>query len=636
MASDPSIYAQVGKVATPIANPQDQLAKSLQVGNALYAGRQRQMQVAGQQALAQAYQGVQIDPRTGLPDSQQLIANLQQTPGGGLVLPQVIQGLQQQQKLQLEINKSQLDQTQARTNVVNSAYNALVRKGNSVTPSDIFTTVNGLKASGFPVDEAVNDMAVSMPVRQPGMTDQQYGGMLQDYLLNHASRSWGADTQATQFKPNIATVDSGGQIFTRDTNAYTAPGITNAAPITRTLSPAELISQQKGPPNAKGQPTVITGADYANQNGLGYLVPNSSANSGSGQPSAFGANGGRLPSALMNPNRSGGAAPAPGSIGQGSPGYAPAQPIPAGQNGYVPVSAAGVGNASPAPAAPSQGGYGQPAAVQQQGGGTPMVVGLSAAQTAAATAQGTQGQDAAGALFASAQDSPQRQGQISAMLGDLTNYGSGPNSSAWGAVRGRLVQLGVDPGGWAEGQAAQENFAKMSNQFLAKQASALGPVTNDKLALAAESGPNPMFTTLGNQGVLHIAQGNEDAITAKANSWAQAQLPPQQGGQGLSGADYQNWSTQFNQGFSPSAFWYARMAPSERQTLLAGMSSADQSQLFGAIVNGVNQKWIDPSLFAAPAAGTTPPATPAADPTATPPALPLNLTGTGAPAARGY
>ena len=196
--------------------------------------------------------------------------------------------------------------------------------------------------------------------------------------------------------------------------------------------------------------------------------------------------------------------------------------------------------------------------------------------------------------------------------------------------------MGMAPDGWTEGVAAQENFTKMANQFLAKQAGSMGPVTNDKLALAAESGPNPMFTSLGNQGVLHIAQGNEDALNAKANAWSQAQLPQQQGGQGLTGADYQNWSTQFNQGFMPSAFWYARMAQPERQTLLAGMDPTQQAQLHGAIVNGVNNGWIDPTSVMPAASAAPGNTTPVASAAAPPPAAvapPPAPTGAATPAA---
>ena len=95
------------------------------------------------------------------------------------MLPEVIQGLQKQQATQYELNKARLDQTTARTNVVNGALAPLMRMGANVTPQDIFTTISGLHASGMPTDEFVQDAATTLPVKQPGMTDAQYGGQLQ-------------------------------------------------------------------------------------------------------------------------------------------------------------------------------------------------------------------------------------------------------------------------------------------------------------------------------------------------------------------------------------------------------------------------------------------------------------------------
>ena len=656
MASDPSIYNQLGQGVPPIANP---LAQAEQ-GYKLYG----QM---GQLAAGRAYQQA-IDPATGQLDTVKLMNSLAQAPGAGSAIPAIRQSLLAQQKTQLEINAAQLAQTAARTNTVNGALAPLMRLGSNVTPQDVFTTIAGLHASGMPTDEFVQDAATTLPTRQPGMSDQQYGGQLQSWIVNHAARAWPAGVQAEQFTPRVSYQNVGGQMVPVDMNPQTNPDLASSAPLTMGLTPSEKMSQQKGPVGPNGAPTVITGAQYAQQNGLGYLVQGQGG--AQGQASPF-ANGGRLPPALLNRSNQAGAAPtAPaGSIGAGSPGYAPASTAtPTVAGSAMPVSAPAPGTPQfithadarfPAPVAagaqppapqpqpqPVSAQLGAPAAPSAAVAapaapaapaplyGRPMAVGMGPAQQAAAEGLGKQGQDASGALFAAAQDSPQRQAQLNAMLGDLTKYGSGPNSAALSYARGRLVQLGLAPDNWTEGQSAQENFTKMANQFLAKQAGSMGPVTNDKLALAAESGPNPMFTSLGNQGVLHIAQGNEDALTAKANAWSQAQLPQQQGGQGLTGADYQNWSTQFNQGFMPSAFWYARMAQPERQTLLAGMDTTQQAQLHGAIVSAVNNGWIDPTsvMPAAPAAPGN--ATPAASAAAPPPAAvpPPAPTGAATPA----
>jgi hypothetical protein len=52
------------------------ISRSSKTGIASLQERQSQMQTAGRQVLQQAYQDDPIDPTTGFPDSQQLIARL--------------------------------------------------------------------------------------------------------------------------------------------------------------------------------------------------------------------------------------------------------------------------------------------------------------------------------------------------------------------------------------------------------------------------------------------------------------------------------------------------------------------------------------------------------------------------------
>lgn len=206
--------------------------------------------------------------------------------------------------------------------------------------------------------------------------------------------------------------------------------------------------------------------------------------------------------------------------------------------------------------------------------------GQSQAMQAAAQPAG----DAAGALGAAAADIPMRQAQLSAMLGDLNNASTGPNTPMYSAWMGRLVQLGVPMG--AKAQASRENFEKMASQFAQQQAAKLGVITNDKLGTAIMSNPNAAFTTLGNQGVIHVLQGNEDALNAKNQAWQSSGENP---------ANFFKWSQQFNTHFDPRAFWYARMEPAERRTLYTGMTSQDQAKFRSNLDYAIQQRWIDPS-----------------------------------------
>ena len=107
------------------------------------------------------------------------------------------------------------------------------------------------------------------------------------------------------------------------------------------MNPAEQTDQVKGPPGAGGAATVIPRSTYAQQNGMGNLVPGS-------QPASPFQNGGRLPSALLNPNRPAGApAPSTAPLAAGGGGYASPLPDAAPNPAYATPPTPG----GPAPAA---------------------------------------------------------------------------------------------------------------------------------------------------------------------------------------------------------------------------------------------------------------------------------------------
>jgi len=511
--------------------------------------------VQARNALAAAYQNAPLDPDTGLPNQGAIIKNLLSGPAAWIA-PDVIRSAQEQQQRQYGLNQQALAQTTNRTNAFNNAMSPLIRLGPNVTPGDVFGAVSGLHASGFPTDEYVQDMAATMPTLDPAQASdpgaqKAYGQQLQSWILNHAARSWSPDTNAGAFRPNIDMVNTGGTQRPVDVNAYSNPGITSMPPINQTLSPGEQVQPVPGPPGPKGQRTAMPLGTYAAQQGYGALVP--------GAPSpVFGT--GRLPAALRNPANAGGAA-----------------------------------NGAPAPAAP-QASSQVPA---------PMPVGLGPGQNAAIEETGKQGGDQAAALASSANDIPTRQGMLSAMLGDMTRMDTGPNSPMWGNFMGRLSQLGLATPAQAEGQAARENFAKMASQFAQQQAQKLGVITNDKLSASFASNPNEVFTTLGNQGVIHVFQGNEDALGAKNAAWQQAQQS------GTAPDDFSRWSTQFNKSFDPRVFWLARMSGPERATLINGMTPPDRQKFQANVVSAVNQGWVDPGSLMARAPGAAPPASPA-------------------------
>ena len=651
----------------PVPTPYNALTSYGQVaqtGNALLQARQLQMQVAGRNALQQAYQGVPIDPATGLPDSRALIANLQQTPGGGLVLPTVIQGLQEQQKRQYELNALQQTQTTSRTNTVDGALNPLMRMGANITPQDIFGTISGLHASGFPTDELVNDAATTLPTRQPGMSDAQYGAQLQSWVVNHASRSWSPDTQASNFTPKPGTVETGGQVVTRDTNPYTNPGIVTAAPITRTLSPGEQSDQVKGPPGSGGAPTVIPRAGYAQQNGMGNLVP------GSPPASPF-ANGGRFPSALLNPNRPAGAAVPGASAAPGvGNGYLPNPPAPTG--GQLPPGAAAPGTGGQPgfnPPTPNyvppggQGTPGMPTPAQPPVPGSPMPVGLPPGQQAGLDAAGKASADQWAAQQQLVGGSAGRIYQLRSALGDLQALGptgTGPSAGTVNTVKSYMQSLpivgsmvGFDPNQIANYDTAN----KYLQAYASARAGAHGGTTDSQLATTLSSNASTHISNLAAINVVKANLGLERMDQAQIAGF-QNGLDPATGlptGQHPTPDQYSDYSARFNSSMDPRAFIADQLSPQQFGATVSTMQPNERAQFQHTFNTAIQNGWIEKPSWMTPApASTAPPSTaapppaaasPTAVPIAAPPppaaspsspaALPLSFNGNGLPAVVG-
>ena len=113
------------------------------------------------------------------------------------------------------------------------------------------------------------------------------------------------------------------------------------------------------------------------------------------------------------------------------------------------------------------------------------------------------------------------------------------------------------------------------------------------------SNPNTVFSTLGNQGVIHILQGNEDAIAAKNTAW-QSYVAG-----GGDASKYQQWSTNLNNsGCDPRVFWMANMTPTERTDYLSTLTPSQAGAFYNNMRTSIANKWVSPSQFA-PASGST-------------------------------
>lgn len=595
MASDPSIYGQIGVNVTPQVNPLAQYVQGLQARNELMGLQQRQAAFAGQQALAGAYQNVPLDPKTGLPDSTQLIANLRQTPGGGYVIPTAIQAMQEQQQRNYGLNKAQLDQTTARTNTVNSALNPLLRMGPDVQPNDIFSAIAGLHAAGMPTDEFVQDAAITLPTRQPGQSDGQYGQQLQSWVVNHASRSWDPGTQAANFTPRPGTLDTGGEINTRDVNPYTNPGIASAAPLGRTLSPGEQANPVRGPPGPGGAPTVITAATYAQQNGLGHLMPGGNSPLGNG----------RFPTALLNPNRQPVAAPSPASPG---PSVQPASTSAGTPPTPLPV--------------PQQQGYAPPAP-QTAAPGAPMAVGLPPGQQTALDAAGKASTDQWAGLQNSVGGSAGRIYQLKSALGDLQALGStgtGPSAGTVNNIKSYLQSLpvvgkhlGIDPNQVADYDTAN----KYLTGYASARAGARGGTTDSQLATTLSSNASTHISNLASQNVVKANIGLERMDQGQIAAF-QKGLDPVTGqptGQAFTPDQFADYSAKWNSAMDPRAFVADQLTPQAFHATVSGMQPAERTRFQNTFNTALTNGWIDPPAWmqgsqpapAAAAPATAPP-----------------------------
>ena len=203
-------------------------------------------------------------------------------------------------------------------------------------------------------------------------------------------------------------------------------------------------------------------------------------------------------------------------------------------------------------------------------------------QAAAATASGAQVGNMSGSQFASLGPASDAATNQKAMLGELQgilrsqDFKPGP-ASDWTAQLGGLAQeFGVPfvatPQN-AKGTAALETYRKIATQIAQQQFGMLGGTGTDaKLSSAAHTSPDNLLSSLGNQEIIPLLQGNADAIIAK-NKMAQIWLKHDKGPE-----SYNDFTTQWNQIYDPRVFQAQHMSPDERQTMLNGMSKADRAQ----------------------------------------------------------
>lgn len=207
----------------------------------------------------------------------------------------------------------------------------------------------------------------------------------------------------------------------------------------------------------------------------------------------------------------------------------------------------------------------------------------SAAQGSAGASIGQQGV----ILGQTAESSPVRKAMLGNLEADLKNFTAGPGadwtqvSKAWANRNVLPTNLQFDPASIA----SQEAFTKQAQQLAQQQFQAIGGTGTDaKFGSAFAANPHDTLSQLGNQDIIRLLKGNEDALQAKNRAWQSWQAA------GNGPETYQQFTAQFNQHFDPRVYqaqymnqtdfvnMMKSMAPKERQQFISNMQNARQNE----------------------------------------------------------
>jgi hypothetical protein len=207
----------------------------------------------------------------------------------------------------------------------------------------------------------------------------------------------------------------------------------------------------------------------------------------------------------------------------------------------------------------------------------------------AAQEAGRQSATMGAALNARADQAPLNKANYANMLTDLTRIGAMPPGGEREVAINTFLQKATGYGFTMSPDqvAAANSFAKLANIAVGQQLAAIGG-TDARQALFMGSNPNLDLSKLGNTQIIHMLQGNEDAIQAKARAWQDWQADPQHGPQ-----SYMQFQNDFNHHFDPRVFQSQYMGPSEIAAMRDSMSGPGEKQKFlDDVIYARRQHWI--------------------------------------------
>lgn len=176
-------------------------------------------------------------------------------------------------------------------------------------------------------------------------------------------------------------------------------------------------------------------------------------------------------------------------------------------------------------------------------------------------------------LTAAADKAPTNIAALRNMRDQLKSFQPGPKANLTYQLGALATMVGVAPPKVTSGVAAQEEFAKLATQFINQQVGALGGTgTDSKLESARHGSPNEFMSREGNQNVISLMIGLENAIVAKSAAWQKWVAA------GNDQSTYGKFSTEFNRYYNPRVFQSIYMDEKQRANMLSNMSKDERAK----------------------------------------------------------
>ena len=202
----------------------------------------------------------------------------------------------------------------------------------------------------------------------------------------------------------------------------------------------------------------------------------------------------------------------------------------------------------------------------------------------------TVGAEAVQGLQTRAAEVPQTRAVLADMDRLVREFTSGQGAD-WARIA-RSFQNFVAPSGFQiqpQNLASQEEFNKLAFRIAQQQYAGLTGGqggSNMQLQSVMGSSPSELLSRLGNQGVIAMLRGNEDATDVMHREW---QKYAQARGGGT--AQWGQFLAEWNQRFNPRVFAFRYMSPESRERMMAAMTPQQREETFRQYAEAIENGW---------------------------------------------